>query len=85
MKPTPEQIQRGAGALSYFVVPWRLSLNPEDLEELAYAVLSHFDSDASWDEIQAAVEEQIAEHRRDREALDAIYRSRREEGPGASA
>jgi hypothetical protein len=61
MEPTREQIEKGAGALAYFVAPWGFPLNPEELEELAYAVLVHHDSTASWDQIRAAVEEQIAE------------------------
>ena len=83
MEPTPEQVERAADVLGYFVAPWKLPLNPEDLAELAYAVLVH-DSSASWDEIGAAVEEQIAEHRRQAEALDATYRNRPDQAPEAS-
>lgn len=51
---------------------WGLSLNPEDLDELAYAVLAHHDSVASWD---AAVRRQIADHRRRHAELrDAMRR-----------
>jgi hypothetical protein len=64
VEPTPEQVERATGALVPFVQEWDLSLNPEDLAEIAYAVLVHHDSDASWDEIDAAVRAQIAEHRR---------------------
>jgi hypothetical protein len=81
MEPTPEQVERGAGVLAYFVNPWNLPLNPEELAELAYAVLVHHDSTASWEEIGAAVEEQIAEHQRQAEALDAAYG----DDPGAPA
>jgi hypothetical protein len=41
----------------------------EDLAEIAYAVLVHHDSKASWDEIDAAVRAQIEDHRRQAEAL----------------
>lgn len=85
MEPTEEQIERAAGVLGYFVTPWNLPLNPEDLEELAYAVLAHHDSTDSRDEIGAAVEARIAEHRRIGEARDAGYRSQGDEDSGASA
>ena len=74
MEPTPDQVERGAGVLGYFVTPWNLPVNPEELHEMAYAVLVHHDSSASWDEIGAAVEAQIAEHRRKAAELDAMYR-----------
>jgi hypothetical protein len=64
MEPTPEQVERAIGALVPFVQEWNLSLNPEDLAEIAYAVLVHHDSDRSWDEIDAAVRAQIEDHRR---------------------
>ena len=82
MEPTPEQVERGAGVLSYFVTPWNLPVNPEELAEMAYAVLVHHDSDASWDEIGAAVGEQIAEHRRNAEELDCAYRDPPARGSG---
>jgi hypothetical protein len=69
MKPTPEQVDRAVGALIPFVQEWNLSLNPEDLAEIAYAVLVHYDSDASWDAIDASVRAQIEDHRRQAEAL----------------
>lgn len=53
-----------------------MSLSPEDLDELAYAVLAHHDSDASLDEIDAAVRGQIADHRRRHAELrDAMRRA----------
>ena len=69
MEPTPEQVERASGALVPFVQEWKLSLNPEDLAEIAYAVLIHHDSEASWDEIDAAVRAQIEDHRRQAEAM----------------
>ena len=75
MKPTPEQVERAAGALVPFVEEWKLPLNPEDLAELAYAVLMHHDSDASREEIEAAVREQIMDARRQHEeTLDTMRR-----------
>lgn len=44
---------------------WRLPLNPEDLELMAVAVLTHSRSTASLDEIDAVERDMI---RRDREA-----------------
>jgi hypothetical protein len=78
MEPTPEQVGRATGALGPFVQEWNLSLNPEDLAEIAYAVLVHHDSDASWDAIDAAVRAQIADHQRRAEGL---YRETREASP----
>jgi hypothetical protein len=60
---TPEQIERATGALLPFVKEWNLALNPEDLAEIAFAVLKHYDSGESWDQIHAAVYAQIEERR----------------------
>jgi hypothetical protein len=74
MKPTPEQVERATDALVPFVQEWNLSLNPEDLAEIAYAVLLHHDSAASWDEIEAAVRAQIEDHRRQAQSLSDAMR-----------
>ena len=75
MEPTREQIERGAAALIPFVKEWDLAVNPEDLDEMAYAVLIHHDSDASWNEIDRAVRDQIADNRRRQaEMLEAMRR-----------
>jgi ribonuclease HI len=79
MEPTSTQVERAAGALVPFVREWNLSLNPEDLAELAYAVLLHHDSEATWDEIDAAVRAQIEDHRRRAEGLDKAMREARPE------
>ncbi len=78
MEPTPEQVERAAGALFPFVEAWKLSLNPEDLAEIAYAVLLHHDSDASWDEIDAAVRAQIEQHRL---AAEKLYKAMPDASP----
>ena len=57
---------------------WNLSLNPEELAELAYAVLLHYDSEATSVEIDAAVRAQIEDHRRRAEGL---YKAMREAHP----
>lgn len=62
MKPSSDQVERAETALYPFVTHWRLPLNPEDLEELAVAVLTHFDSPQSLDAIHAAAESQVEEH-----------------------
>jgi hypothetical protein len=54
-------VERGAVALLPFVHAWNLSLNPEDLHELAYAVLRHAYSAETYAEIADAVKHQIAE------------------------
>ncbi len=78
MEPTPEQVERVAGALFPFVEAWKLSLNPEDLAEIAYAVLLHHDSHASWDEIDAAVRAQIEQHRL---AAEKLYKAMPDASP----
>ena len=52
VEPTPAQIERASDALVPFVQAWNLSLNPEELAEIAYAVLVHHDSDATWEEMR---------------------------------
>jgi hypothetical protein len=74
MEPTPEQVERATSVLALFVPVWDLPLNPEDLAELAYAVLAHHDSDATWDDIEAAVKAQIEDHRRGAESLSKSMR-----------
>ena len=64
MKPTPEQMERAVTALAPYVQEWNLPLNPEHLHELAGAVLTHFDSAASFDAIEAAERARIAESAR---------------------
>jgi hypothetical protein len=58
-EPTSDELGRGMAALMPFVRRWHLPLNPEDMEELVYAVLLHARSDASMDQIVIAVGEQI--------------------------
>ena len=53
---------RAATALGPFVRRWRLSINPEDIDEMAYAVLRYARSGEDPEEIVAAVERQIDEH-----------------------
>jgi len=78
MEPTREQVEKGAAALTPFVTEWRLALAPEDLDELAYAVLVHHDSGGSSEDIDRAVREQIAEVRqRHAEMLEAMRRETR--------
>jgi hypothetical protein len=65
-EPTPEQIERGTHALVPFVQEWGLPLNPEDLDEMAYAVLRHAQATGpiapeEWEAIDRAVREQLRE------------------------
>jgi hypothetical protein len=69
MKPTPEQMERGVAALVPYVQEWKLPLNPEHPEELTGAVLTHFDSAASFDAIDAAERERIEEFAREQATL----------------
>lgn len=63
MEPTPEQGKRASWALIPFVEEWNLPLNPEELDELSYAVLRHFNGTESWEDIHSAVRKQIAAYR----------------------
>lgn len=64
---------RAMAAMLPFVIRWGFSVNPEDVEEIVYAVLLHADSESSLEEIDAAVRRQIAEYmlRMRRFALEA--------------
>ena len=62
IKPEEEQMQRAAAAFHPFVRRWNLPLNPEDMDEIAYAILLHACSDADLHGIAEAVEKQIDEH-----------------------
>jgi hypothetical protein len=65
-EPTPEQVERGTTALVPFVQEWGLPLNPENLDEMAYAVLKHARRTgpieaAEYEEIDRAVRAPLAE------------------------
>jgi hypothetical protein len=70
MRPTPEQMERAVAALVPYVQEWNLPLNPEELHELAGAVLTHFDTVASFDEIDAAERARIEEFAREQADLN---------------
>jgi hypothetical protein len=61
-EPTEQEMWRAATALGPFARRWRLPVNPEDIDEMAYAVLRYARSGEDLDEIVAAVERQIDEH-----------------------
>jgi hypothetical protein len=61
-EPTAQELLSARTALGPFVRRWGLPLNPEDIDELAYAVLRHVGSDHVLETIEAAVEAQINEH-----------------------
>jgi hypothetical protein len=71
MEPTPDQIERAVSALMPYAQEWNLPLNPEDLEELAGAVLTHFDSTASFEAIDTAERARIKEFARQQGSLDS--------------
>jgi hypothetical protein len=58
-EPAADEMIRAVTALIPFVRRWNLPLNPENLHELAYAVLLHTRSDGPLEEIVDAVEQQI--------------------------
>jgi hypothetical protein len=53
---------RAMAAMLPFVIRWGFPVNPEDVEEIVYAVLLHADSESSLEEIDAAVRQQIADY-----------------------
>ncbi len=57
-----EEWERAQYAFFPFVSEFRLGLNPEDVDEILYAVLHHSRSARTYEEIDAAVRAQIAEH-----------------------
>jgi len=75
--PTDEEMERAVAALLPFVGEWKLPLNPEHLYELAGAVLTHYDTDESWEELDVEVREQIADFKRRRAAIESSYRQQR--------
>ena len=52
-------MDRAVSALVPFVHHWRLALNPEQLREIAGAVLSHFDSADTLEDIDRVVRVQL--------------------------
>lgn len=61
-EPTANELFRAVSALIPFIRRWQLPLNPEDAEEVAYAVLLHAHSNTPPDQIAIAVEHQIGQH-----------------------
>ena len=61
-EPTEQETHRALAALAPFVRRWRISLNPEDLADLAYTVLRHARSNDDLDTITTAVDQQIDHH-----------------------
>ena len=69
-----DRVERGTAALIPFVGEWRLPLNLEHLHEIVAAVLLHHDSSESWEEIETAVREQLADFNCRRERIEGSYR-----------
>lgn len=83
-KPDEHQMQRAAAALHPFVRRWNLPLNPEDMDEITYAILLHARSDADIDDVVEAVEKQIDEHEAAaRRMLDAMQVQIDRQRPGS--
>ena len=71
-------MERAVAALIPFVQEWHLPLNPENLHEIAWAVLVHADGDQTFEEIQAAVRAQLAE-------AAALWEGLYRDDPGAAS
>ena len=54
-----ERWQRATAALVPFVQQWSLPLNPEQLDEMAYAVIRHLNNRGSFEEIDQEVRAQL--------------------------
>ncbi len=73
-EPTRQEMFRAIAALEPFVRRWNLPLNPEDMDEIAYALLRHAHTDEDVHTIQALVEQQINEHEAKAQQLrDAMH------------
>src|SRR5690242_21200900 len=76
---TPEEWERAQYAFQPFLEAFRLPLNPEDVDEILYAVLHHGRSTAPPEQILAEVEAQVRDHvdriERTWEALALMARS----------
>jgi hypothetical protein len=59
LDPSDEDVERGSAALVPFVHRWGLSLNPEDLALMAYAVLRHAGGSSDWEALDADVHQLI--------------------------
>jgi len=72
-EPDENQVQRGSAALFPFVDKWKLPLNPEQLDLMAYAVIKHVmavhpvgttDFEAIIADVNEMIDEDMAGHRR---------------------
>lgn len=61
-EPSRESLRRAVAALVPFVSTYRLPVNPEDLELVAYAVLRFATSSEDFADISPAVEQLISDH-----------------------
>jgi hypothetical protein len=79
-EPSRESMLRAETALVPFVRAFRLPVNPEDLEVMAYAVLRFGNSTEELPDIDEAVEKLIADHlaahARMMDAMEASIRDR---------
>lgn len=56
-----ERWQRARMALGVFVEEWELRLDPEDLDEIAYAVIRHLNNRRGFGDVDEAVRRQLAD------------------------
>ena len=78
-EPTASEVDRAVTALLPFVRRWGLSLNPEDVTEMAYAALAHARSEESPEQIVDVVEAQIDQHAQRARLLLHAMRAAQEE------
>lgn len=84
-QPTEEEVFRAVAALVPFVHAWQLPLNPEELHEMAWAVLFHAHSDGPLAEIGDEVGIQLVEYDRMNERMrQAMAQRRGEQKSGGS-
>jgi hypothetical protein len=59
MRPTETKMERAVVALVPFVNRWHLPLNPEELYEMASAVLEHADGAPLSDEVASEIDQRV--------------------------
>lgn len=78
--PIESDHERVKFVLMQFVAPWKLGVNPEDLDVMAHCVLAHaLGSARDWDSLGGLVQEEIRRHGEAGESLAQWYRERAEE------
>ncbi|MBL7258738.1 hypothetical protein [Paractinoplanes lichenicola] len=61
-EPSQDELMNASAAFLPFVQRWDLPLNPEDMDQIVWALLLYSRSPLSWEEIAAAAHRQIDVH-----------------------